>query len=327
MPRPTRIEYEDAYYHVMNRGRGRQQIFHSAEYYAAFLDTLAEACQRFGLKVHAYCLMGNHYHLLLQTPQGNLGRIMRHINGVYTQRYNRLKRTDGPLFRGRYKAILVDQDSYLLQLSRYIHCNPINMKKPLVSQLENYAWSSYPAFINKAKAQEWLERETTYQMLGVSKKYKAYQAFVGQGVDKDIDAFYNKGNTASVLGDKGFIEWLREDKNLELEEKDLAKHLLPESFTIERIIQRVADYYRLNPEELTRLVKGPKKGLPGRKVAMYLCQHLGGHSLKEIMIKFDLTNIGSVSFITSKMRRHIKNNDNLGKEIQKIKAYIVKKAT
>lgn len=138
MPRPIRIEYEDAYYHVMNRGRGRQYIFHTEAYYQAFFETLSEACERFALVVHAYCLMGNHYHLLVQTPQGNLGRIMRHINGVYTQRYNRLKRTDGPLFRGRYKAILVDEDSYLLQLSRYIHRNPIEMKQPLVSGLENY---------------------------------------------------------------------------------------------------------------------------------------------------------------------------------------------
>ena len=135
MPRPLRIEYENAYYHVMNRGRGRQQIFHDEDYYRTFLDTVAEANKRFGAVVHAYCLLGNHYHLLIQTPEGNLDRIMRHINGVYTQRYNRLKRTDGPLFRGRYKAILVDADAYLLQLSRYIHRNPVEMKRPLVERL------------------------------------------------------------------------------------------------------------------------------------------------------------------------------------------------
>ena len=105
MPRPVRIEYEGACYHVMNRGRGRQPIFRATAYFQAFLETLAEAHERFGVVIHGYCLMGNHYHLLLQTPHGNLGRVMRHMNGVYTQRYNRLKPTDGPLFRGRYKAI------------------------------------------------------------------------------------------------------------------------------------------------------------------------------------------------------------------------------
>jgi len=108
MPRPQRIEYPDAYYHVMNRGRGRQAIFHNEAYYQTFLETIKEASSRFGMEVHAYCLMGNHYHLLIKTPLGNLSRCMRHVNGVYTQRYNRLKNTDGSLFRGRFKAVLVE---------------------------------------------------------------------------------------------------------------------------------------------------------------------------------------------------------------------------
>ena len=117
MPRPLRIEYEDAYY--------RQHIFHGEAYFDLFLKTLAETHQRFGLQVLCYCLMNNHYHLMVKTPEGNLGRAMRHLNGLYTQRYNRLRKTDGSLFRGRYKAILVENDSYQLQLSRYIHRNPI----------------------------------------------------------------------------------------------------------------------------------------------------------------------------------------------------------
>ena len=112
MARPLRIEYEDAFYHVMNRGRGRQWVFHDPAYYNDFLKCLNEANKRFGVEVHSYCLMGNHYHLFLKTPRGNLSRIMRHIDGVYTQRHNRRKRTDGTLFRGRYKAIVIDAGSY-----------------------------------------------------------------------------------------------------------------------------------------------------------------------------------------------------------------------
>ena len=165
MPRPERIEYEHAFYHVMNRGRGRQLIFHDKRYYEAFESTLSEANQRFQCVIHAYCLMGNHYHLLLETPNANLSRVMRHINGVYTQRYNRLKKTDGPLFRGRFKAILVDSDSYLLPLTRYIHRNPVDMKRPIVSSLEEYPWSSYLAYIGKAKSPIWLERGMVYNVL------------------------------------------------------------------------------------------------------------------------------------------------------------------
>lgn len=121
----------------MNRGRGRQVIFPLA-YYQAFLNTLEEAYRQFDAVIHAYCLLSNHYHLLLETPRANLERIMRHVNGVYTQRHNRLKRTDGPLFRGRYKAMLIQDEAYLLQVGRYIHRNPVEVKGASSQILESY---------------------------------------------------------------------------------------------------------------------------------------------------------------------------------------------
>lgn len=108
---------------------GRRWIYHGEDYYEEFLSTLGEAHKRYGAKFHAYCLMGNHYHLLVETPLANLDRIMRHINGVYTQRYNRRKKTDSPLFRGRYNAILVDENGYLLQIGRLIHRNPLEVQR------------------------------------------------------------------------------------------------------------------------------------------------------------------------------------------------------
>ena len=111
MARPLRIEYEDAFYHVMNRGRGRQWKFPNPDFCSDFLTGIDESHKRFGIEIHAYCLMGNHYHLLVMTPRGNLSRAMRHIDGVYTQRHSRRKKTDGSLFRGRYKAIVVDASS------------------------------------------------------------------------------------------------------------------------------------------------------------------------------------------------------------------------
>jgi len=109
----------------MNRGRRGEQIFSRSGDYEVFIELLKEATDLWGVQISAYCLMPNHYHLLIQTPQGNISRCMRHINGVYTQRYNRLHKCDGQLFRGRYKSILVEQDSYLLELVRYIHRNPL----------------------------------------------------------------------------------------------------------------------------------------------------------------------------------------------------------
>ena len=150
MPRTQRLEYADAFYHVMNSGKGRQIVFHDAKYFKALLLTIQEAHERFESVYHTYCLMGNYYHLLLQTPRANLSRIKRNINGVCIQRYNRLRKTDGPLFRGRFKAIVVDADVYILPVSRYIHRNPIETNTPLLKRLEHYKWSSYRACAGRA---------------------------------------------------------------------------------------------------------------------------------------------------------------------------------
>jgi putative transposase len=125
MSRPLRIEYPDAWYHVMNRGRRSEKIFLDKNDYQAFIQVLIESTEMWNLRISAYCLMPNHYHLLVQTPDANIARCMRHINGVYTQRFNSRHRSEGQLFKGRYKSILVSADAYLLQLLRYIHRNPV----------------------------------------------------------------------------------------------------------------------------------------------------------------------------------------------------------
>jgi putative transposase len=194
MPRPARIEYEGAFHHVMNRGRQRQTIFRDEDDYQLFLNTLSEASKNYNAVIHAYCLMSNHYHCLIETPKANLSQIMKHVNGLYTQRYNRKHKKDGTLFRGRYKSVLVDEDAYLLQLTRYIHRNPLEVKKKIVQELSDYPWSSYPAYINQSKPEDWLFRDKTYQMLGHHHRYKGYLNNVEKGVDEDTKRFYSKGN-------------------------------------------------------------------------------------------------------------------------------------
>jgi len=330
MPRPQRIEYENAFYHVMNRGRGRQFIFHDNRYNQAFLTTLGEAKKRFDCIIHAYCLMSNHYHLLIETPKANLGRIMRHINGVYTQRYNKLKCTDGPLFRGRYKAILVEKDEYLLQLSRYIHRNPIDMKTPLVNDLADYIWSSYPAFTNKTKAPDWLETNHTYDMLSHRHKYKQYKLFVLQGNASELVEFYNKGNTAAVLASPDFKIWVYETLLQGLpssENTRLRQPNLTLSITMEEVVRGVAAFYDCKESVITRVIKGPNKGFSGRKLAMYFCQELLDAKLIEIAAYFNLSHGGSVSFITHQVRKKMADDRGFAKELDAIFKSIVKKAT
>ena len=147
MSRPLRIQYPGAWYHVMNRGRRGESVFVDKGDYAIFVELLKEVVDMYKMRVAAYCLIPNHYHLLLQTPGGDLSRCMRHVNGIYTQRFNRTHHCDGQLFRGRYKSILVDGDSYLLELVRYIHRNPL--KAGLAKKLSDYEWSSHRAYLGQ----------------------------------------------------------------------------------------------------------------------------------------------------------------------------------
>ena len=241
MVRALRIEYEHAFYHVMNRGKGQQDIFCGDGYFQAFLDTVVEASERFNAIIHCYCLMNNHYHLLIETPIANLGRVMRHINGVYTQRYNRMKKTDGPLFRGRYKAILVDPDSYLLQLSSYIHRNPIECRKPLVVKLEDWPWSSYPAYIGKVCAPNWLTLSEIEGAGGFNRKNNTYATFVEVNNDDELTAYYRKKNIPAILGDKYFKESALQRAQLSLQDGPPAIYSKPSADLIVQQIGLIFD--------------------------------------------------------------------------------------
>lgn len=317
MSRPLRIEYENAYYHVMNRGRGRQCVFPSTDYYMDYLQCLAEAHQRFGIEIQAYCLMGNHYHLLIKTPRGNLSRAMRHIDGVYTQRHNRRKKADGALFRGRYKAIVIDASNYLLQVSRYIHRNPIELKKPLVSPLDEYSWSSYAAYINKIKPPEWLYRDEVYSELGSFRKFSAYKTYVEQGNDNETEHFYQLKNTPSVWGDKAFKEQAREQaQSLDIEvDKRGLQHVLP----LPRILDNVAAFYEITVDELlvAKRGKGPKN--LARWMAMKLCQDFGGAKLTDIAAVFNVGHYSTVSQTIGRLNRLMESDQRVAKTLNMLR--------
>ena len=143
MVRPLRIEYPGAHYHLTSRGNAQEDIFRGDADREAFLAVLAAVVERFGWRLYAYCLMDNHYHLVVETPKANLSKGMRQLNGVYTQRFNRRHGRVGPVFQGRFKAIVVDKQAYLLELSRYVVLNPVRARR--VKNPARYRWSSYRA--------------------------------------------------------------------------------------------------------------------------------------------------------------------------------------
>ena len=315
MPRPQRIEFEHAFYHVMNRGSGRNMIFHDEADYQGFLDTLGEACFRFDCLVHAYCLMDNFYHILIETPKANLSRMMRHVNGAYTQRYNRLNKSDGPLFKGRFKAVLVDQNGYLLQLSRYIHRNPIDMKRPLVTQLSDYRWSSYPAYIGKAKPAGWLAQTLTFNKLPHKSKHHEYANYVMQGVDEETGQLYSKRNMTSIIGDKEFRAWVYEKRLSQLAAEPYSSIIEP-GLTMEQVICGVANDYDVTGNNITKMVRGPQKENEARKLAMHLCQELVAAKLVDIAAQFHLSHPGSVSFITHQVRKRIREDNRFSQQVE-----------
>lgn len=307
MSRPLRIEYENAYYHVMNRGRGRQWIYPDRPYYQDYLQCLDEAHRRFGIEVHAYCLMGNHYHLLLKTPRGNISRAMRHIDGVYTQRHNRRKRTDGSLFRGRYKAIVIDAGRYLLQVSRYIHRNPVELKKPLVCDLSTYRWSSYAAYVKRGSAPEWLYRDAVYGELGSHQKYRAYYKYVEDGNDEETHDFYQRKNTASIWGTKKFKAKVLAKANTS--DKEVNKKGIQYIVPMEQVIQAVAKYYQIPVREILKAKRGKGAKQIPRWIAMKLCQEKSSAKLNEIAKLFNVSHYSTVSQTVGRLTGLLKDDE------------------
>lgn len=149
-----RMQFPGAFYHVTSRGNEQRNVFSDNQDRERFLSYLESAVERYGAVVHVWCLMENHYHLFLETPRGNLSQIMRHLNGAYTTSFNVRHQRSGHLFQGRYKAIVVEADSYALELSRYIHLNPVRAK--LTEKPEDYSWSSYRGYIGREATPPWL---------------------------------------------------------------------------------------------------------------------------------------------------------------------------
>ena len=168
MARPLRVEYPGAYYHVINRGNAGENIFIDERDREKFLEYLAKGTERFITKIHTYCLMSNHYHLLIETPQANLSVAIQWLNVSYSVYFNKRHRRRGHLFQGRFKAILLDANEYLILLSRYIHLNPVRAK--MVTHPLEYSWSSYPVFAGKRRKPDWLITETVLSYFGKEKK-------------------------------------------------------------------------------------------------------------------------------------------------------------
>jgi len=317
MPRPLRIEYVDAWYHVMNRGANHQTIFTNDDYRNMFLSLLGEIKNKFYVETHAYCLMDNHYHLLLHTPIANLSKGMRHLDGLYTQRFNRIKKRDGSLFRGRYKAILIDKDSHLLAVSRYIHLNPVTAN--ICNSPIEYPWSSYQDYMGKKKKNLWLNIDFILKMIYEHKK--TYDEFINEGNSEEITKFYSKKHLSSILGEKKFID----DTLSKLSQEKLYSSLHDINRTKivvapEIILHHVLNYFQTTFEDAKKSFRG-KINLP-KMIGILLLRQLGQLSHSTIAEYFGCSN-DNIATTLKRIKNLIQQDVDLENQIKKLICFIL----
>lgn len=217
MARPLRLELAGGLYHVTSRGNARHEIYLDDEDRVNWLELFNDVCSRFNWVCHAYCLMSNHYHVVVETIEGNLSKGMRQLNGVYTQTFNRRHRRVGHVFQGRYKAILVEKDAHLLELARYVVLNPVRAQ--MVKDAADWPWSSYQATISQALPLRCLQVEWLLSQFASNRDEATarYQDFVRAGVG--LPSVWGKLKSQIFLGEKAFVERLQ--KHIQVESGDL----------------------------------------------------------------------------------------------------------
>ncbi len=279
MARQLRIYFEGAWYHVMNRGINRQNIFFNNKQKYKFLKLLGEIKRIYGIEIHAYCLMSNHYHLIIHTPRANISDAMKYLNAKYAQFVNFDMKRDGPLFKGRFKAIVISADDYLIRLSRYIHLNP--REANLVTSLSTYKWSSYPSYIGKTIPPEWLSTLEIINRFGKLYFIISYKKFVESDLAIDISDYNKNSKLPPVLGSNEFRQMIdRHVKNHSLSAEIIGANRILVPPKIPEIVRAVSLYFNLNEE----LICNPSRGTKNcaRRIAIYICRDLGGYSLPEI---------------------------------------------
>ncbi|GBE05247.1 MAG TPA: transposase [Nitrospirae bacterium] len=271
MARPLRISYPGAIYHITSRGNEKRAVFKDDQDRLTFLNILERAGKRYNWLCHAYCLMKNHYHLLIETPDGNISLGMRHLNGVYTQAFNRRHKRVGHLFQGRYKAIVLQKDSHLLEVCRYTVLNPV--RAHIIDHPEQWRWSSYRAAAGRGKAHPCLTTDWVLGQFGSKRRFaeKEYRAFVKEGIGRktikdDIKAQSILGEDDFVNTLKDYIKGYRDIAEIPKSQRYMDRPELNDIFTAEVITRR-----SWRDKKVVDAVN--KYGYTQREIAVFLGMH------------------------------------------------------
>jgi len=325
MARPLRIEAAGMWYHIMNRGVLRKEIFKSDEDYQKFLDNLVDNCEKFNVEIHSYVLMPNHFHFFLKTNEANISRFMHRQLTAYTNWFNLKYERVGHLFQGRYKSIVVDNNTYGTEITRYIHLNPVRTKKNLKLSLrekrrilKNFKWSSYPAIIGRKPAYPFLIIHDTLEFFGNNYKeqIKTYIGFVEEGIKRDLNSPLKRTVSQLVLGPEPFVRKIRSmlENNIKNELKynnevqNSVRKII--SLPIEKIFDVVCKEYDVDVQLILKNGRGNRNVEP-RQVTFYLASKycVGIMTLNEIGILMGCKGGNSVSMAIKRINKLIDEND------------------
>ncbi|MFH1856239.1 MAG: transposase [Candidatus Omnitrophota bacterium] len=308
MARPLRIEYAGAFYHIIQRGNERSNIFRADEDNDKFLEYIGIVCRRYNIFLHSFCLMDNHYHLILETKEANLTKAMHFLNASYAIYFNTKNKRAGHLFQGRYKAILVQADEYLHQLSKYIHLNPVRIKR--VKDPAEYHWSSCKFFTGDIKEPFWLNVKFILSMFDANiKKAKiGYRNFVVDNMGKEADIIKNNISGGLILGNKDFVEKIK-DKYIKDELREIP------------YIESLRGRPSLTDIQV-KVKEDIKDEKLSRKIAIYLSRRYAGKSLNEISEFYEKLSYTGVSQLCIRLERDRKKNKQLDQIIKKIEKKI-----
>jgi REP element-mobilizing transposase RayT len=306
----------------MSRGNGGEAIFQTDGDHRKFIEYIAKAAEKFGIIVHVYCLMPNHYHMVIETPESNLSVSIQWLNVSYACYFNARHQRHGHLFQGRFKSILIDKSEYLDVLSRYIHLNPVRAN--LVSKMSDYEWNSYRFFIGQVGPPVWLDVNRLLAGFGTKKNVAMarYRSYV-----EDVDLATLKNPTDEVLegcilGSPVFAEWVRKsflsDRVDESQVPQLKK--LKTRPTVDLIVDKVAGSFRVKKSQI--LAKGQKGNMP-RDVAIYFAKSLTGVSGQELGMKFGNISGAAITVRSGKINERMEANSKFRRKMRTIRERIV----
>jgi putative transposase len=329
MARPLRIELADGYYHVMNRGNNRQDIFLSDKDRRSLVEALAESCDIYDVQLLAYVLMTNHFHLLVHTAQANLSEFMRHLQVSYTVRFNRRNRRSGHVFQGRFKSLLVEADEYLVPLSRYIHLNPVRIRRfknaevrTQALHLKKYPWSSFTGYFYLRKRIpdfDYSRLLESYFGGDDSRGRRQYRQYVLNALGAEIENPFEDVMHQAILGTQAFVLQIKSKLSSKESREVPASRSLQRSLPIDRVVDAVCGFYGV---EAADILDRKTRAKQVRQMAMELCYRFCSLGQRRVGQIFNV-DYSTVSVNRSRLKLRLNSDRRLKKQFDQLQQEII----